>query len=156
MKGVWSRNLSPVETEVIAEIRAMRRSIADPLTGNLVEDHARIVHHILLHWHGNTQLRISTLAREIGIEMRTLERAFMTKFLKTVARCQVDIRLEHSRSLLSVFPPIKISAIAAQLGYSRVQDFNRFFTKHTGHSPAEWGRRERERIGREPMLTKRK
>jgi AraC-like DNA-binding protein len=48
--------------------------------------------------------------------------------------------------LLSIFPPTKISAVAALLGYNVVQDFNRFFKKHMHQSPSEWSRKERARI----------
>jgi AraC-like DNA-binding protein len=54
--------------------------------------------------------------------------------------------LKFSQWMLSIFPPTKISVIAVLLGYERVQDFNRFFAKHTGQSPSQWGRRKRARI----------
>jgi AraC-like DNA-binding protein len=63
-----------------------------------------------------------------------------------MVECQVETRLAYSKSLLSIFPPTKISAVAALLGYNVVQDFNRFFKKHIRESPSEWSRKERARI----------
>jgi transcriptional regulator GlxA family with amidase domain len=96
--------------------------------------------------HGNVKLRIVTIARECGIEMRTLERAFASSYRRTVTEYQRSVRLAFARWMLTISPPSKISAIAALLGYSRVQDFQRFFKKHMRQTPAEWGRMERERI----------
>jgi AraC-like DNA-binding protein len=64
----------------------------------------------------------------------------------TMIACQAETRLAHSKLLLSIFPPTKISAVAALLGYNAVQDFNRFFKKHMHQSPKEWSRKERARI----------
>jgi transcriptional regulator GlxA family with amidase domain len=81
--------------------------------------------------------------------MRTLERTFDGLYNQTMAECHVQARLNFSRWLLSIFPPAKVSVVAAQLGYSRIQDFNRFFKKHMHQSPTEWGHKERARIAAE-------
>jgi len=141
--------VSPIEEEVAAEIRALRASPRDALHVALLESPEQLAHHFILASHGNTQLRLSTLAREVGIEMRTLERAFFAEYRKTMTEFQVEVRLAFARYLLGIFPPTKISAIAALLGYSRVQDFNRFFKKHMCQSPSTWGNKERKRIARE-------
>ena len=60
-------------------------------------------------------------------------------------QCQVEARIAFSKSLLSIMPPTKISAIAYVLGYEEVRDFNRFFEKHMHETPSAWGQRERER-----------
>jgi AraC-like DNA-binding protein len=65
-----------------------------------------------------------------------------------MVQCQVETRLAHSKWLLSIFPPTKVSAVASLLGYNVVQDFNRFFKKHMNESPLEWSRKERARITR--------
>jgi AraC-like DNA-binding protein len=140
--------LSTIEIEVIREIRAMRASPGDGLNASLLESAARAAHHFILDLHGNVQLRLQTIAREFGAEMRTLERAFFDEYRITMVQCQVETRLAHSRRLLSIFPPTKISAVASLLGYNVVQDFNRFFKKHMHESPKEWSRKERARIAR--------
>lgn len=149
MKSLSTGSLSPIEKEVIAEIRALRASSGGGLPATLLETPARLVHHLILASHGNVQLRLATIARELGVEMRTLERAFGGEYNQTMVHCQVEVRLAFSRWMLSIFPPTKIGAIAALLGYNRVQDFNRFFKKHMRQAPSEWGRKERERLARE-------
>lgn len=139
-------SLSPIEKEVIAEIRTLRTSPDSGFHPRVQESPARIVHRVILASHGNVQLRIATVARELGVEMRTLERAFAGEYHRTMVQDQVEVRLAYSRWMLSILPPTKIDAIAATLGYDRVQDFNRFFKKHMCESPSEWGRKERERI----------
>lgn len=145
--------LSPIEKEVIAEIRALRASPGSGFPAPLLGNPARIVHHVILASHGNVQLRLSTVARELGVEMRTLERAFAGEYNRTMVQYQVEVRLSFSRWMLSIFPPVKIGAIATILGYDRVQDFNRYFKKHTHESPSEWSRKERARIAAEEQRT---
>ena len=140
--------LSTIEIEVIREIRAMRESPGDGLNTSLLESPARAAHHFILDSHGNVQLRLATITREFGAEMRTIERAFFDEYRMTMIECQVEVRLAHSKRLLSIFPPAKISSVAALLGYNVVQDFNRFFKKHTHQSPKGWSRKERARITR--------
>lgn len=147
--------LSAIENEVILEIRAMRASPGEGLNASLLENPARTAHHFILDSHGNVQLRLATIARELGVEMRTLERIFFDEYHQTMAESQIETRLAFSQSLLSIFPPTKISAVAAILGYNAVQDFNRFFKKHMHESPSEWSRKERARIASEERTSSR-
>jgi transcriptional regulator GlxA family with amidase domain len=141
--------LSAIENEVIQEIRALRTSPVEGVHAILLESPALMARHFILDSHGNVQLRLATLARALGIEMRTLERTFRDEYHQSMVECQVETRLAFSKSLLSIFPHTKISAVASILGYSVVQDFNRFFKKHMDQSPSEWGRQERSRIALE-------
>jgi AraC-like DNA-binding protein len=141
--------LTAIETEVIREIRALRASPEERIHASLLESPARTARHFILASHGNVQLRLATIAQELGVEMRTLERIFLDEYHQTMAECQVKTRLAFSQSLLSIFPPTKISAVAAILGYNVVQDFNRFFKKYVHESPSEWSRKERARIAGE-------
>ena len=142
--GTWS----PIEKDVIAEIRALRALPGADSSAVLLKSPSRIVHHFILASHGNVQLRIATIAKELGIEMRTLERAFTGEYRLTMAQYQVEVRLAFSRWMLSIFPPTKVSAVAALLGYNLVQDFNRFFKQHMHEAPSEWSQRECARIAR--------
>lgn len=146
VKRLSAGSLSPIEKEVIDEIRALRASPRSVLASTLLASPARFVHHFIHASHGNVQLRIATIAGELGVEMRTLERAFFDEYQKTMVQCQVEVRLAFSQWLLGVFPPTKISVIAVLLGYDRVQGFNRFFKKYMRQSPSAWGSEERERI----------
>jgi AraC-like DNA-binding protein len=150
-----TEELTAVEREVIGELRALRAAPRNDLHGILFDDPARLLHHFILIYHGNVQIRLGPLAREIGVEMRTLERKFIAQYNKTPLQFQVDVRLSFSQWLLSIFPPTKISAIATILGYTEVRDFNRFFRKHMHQRPSEWGRAERERIEREVIAVSR-
>jgi transcriptional regulator GlxA family with amidase domain len=141
--------LTAIETVVIREIRALRASPQEPIHASLLESPARAVHHFILDSHGNVQLRLATIAQELGVEMRTLERIFFDEYHQTMAEYQAKTRLAFSQSLLSIFPPTKISAVAAILGYKVVQDFNRFFKKYMRVSPSEWSSKERARIAGE-------
>jgi AraC-like DNA-binding protein len=143
MKRLSTGSLSSIEKAVIDEIRALRASPGSVQPSTLLASPARFVHHFIHASHGNVQLRIATLARELGVEMRTLERTFFDEYQKTMVQCQVEVRLAFSLWLLAVFPPTKISAIAALLGYDQVQGFNRFFKRHMRQSPSAWGHEER-------------
>ena len=138
--------LTAIENEVIREIRALRASPQGGIHASLLENPARTAHHFILNSHGSVQLRLATITQELGVEMRTLERFFYQEYHQTMSQCQVETRLAFSKSLLSIFPPSKIGSVAALLGYSAVQDFNRFFKKHMHESPSEWSRRELTRI----------
>ena len=76
VKRLSTGSLSPIEREVIAEIRALRASSVSVLASTLLMSPARSVHHFIQASHGNVQLRMVTIARELGVEMRTLERTF--------------------------------------------------------------------------------
>jgi len=140
--------LSAIEQEVIAEIRALRASKDNVLRAGLLGEPARLVHHFILANHGHLALRVGPVARELGVEMKTLQRNFFGAYKKTPRRCQVEVRLAFAKMLLSAFPPMKIAAIALMLGYKEVRDFNRFFRKQVCQRPSEWGRNERDRIER--------
>jgi transcriptional regulator GlxA family with amidase domain len=140
--------LSAIEKEVIAEVHALRGAPRDALHAALLEDSAALAHHFILASHGNVQLRFSAIARDLGVEIRTLQRAFVGRYQRTLTQFQVETRLAFSKWLLGLLPPTKISAVAGILGYVLVRDFNRFFRKHMHQSPAEWGRKERERNAR--------
>jgi AraC-like DNA-binding protein len=138
--------LSAIENEVIQEIRSLRGTTGEGFHRTLLDSPARTARHFILDSHGNVQLRLATIARELGVEMRTLERSFFEEYRQTMVECQTETRLLFSKSLLSVFPPTKISAVAALLGYRVVQDFNRFFKRHMHLSPSQWSGKERARI----------
>jgi hypothetical protein len=68
--------LSVIENGVIQEIRALRASPGEGIHSSLLETPAQMARHFILDSHGNVQLRLATIARELGVEMRTLERTF--------------------------------------------------------------------------------
>jgi AraC-like DNA-binding protein len=132
--------LSPAEKEAIAMIRALKNSADTAPTIALPKTQAQLMHQLILNYHGHVKLRFWPLAKELGVEMRTLERIFDHEFGKTMLQCQREARLEFSQSLLRMIPPTKLSVIANLLGYHEVRDFIRFFRRHTKNTPAVWGR----------------
>jgi transcriptional regulator GlxA family with amidase domain len=147
LKNLPTEKLSKIEKETIAEIRAMRARTGSNQPELSFGSPVQLVHHFILSSHGNVQLRISVIARELGVGMRTLERAFAREYQQTMSQCQVQVRLSFSKWMLSLFPPTKISVVAALLGYEQVQDFNRFFKRHMNRSPSDWSSGEHKRGG---------
>jgi transcriptional regulator GlxA family with amidase domain len=141
--------LSPVEKEAIAMILAVKSSADTAPQTTLPEMQAQLMHQLILTYHGHVKLRFWPLAKELGVEMRTLQRIFDHKFGKTMLQCQQEVRLEFSQMLLRMIPPTKLSVIANLLGYDEVRDFIRFFRRHTKRTPAVWGRGEGEGLGDE-------
>ena len=137
--------LRGVEQEVIAEVRGLRATATGTGGQELLESPARLMHHLVLSRHGNVQLRLAPLAREIGIEMRTLERIFFLTYGRTMTAFQQECRLNYACRVLKASPPTKVGAVAMFLGYQQLQDFNRFFKRHMLVPPSVWSRRERER-----------
>lgn len=129
----------------------MRSTPDDELHG-LLQDPAQAMHHLILVFHGNVKLRAAVIAKELGAEMRTLERAFHQTFGKSMSDCQVEARLLHAQYMLSMMPPLKMSVIAHVLGYDEIRDFARFFQNQMHQTPSEWGRRERETLKRNERL----
>lgn len=144
--------LSVVEAEVIEVIRVWRASPDDDFHQELLKHPARVMQHFILLYHGHVKLRLRPVARELGIEMRTLERAFVDEFGKSMFQSQIAARLEFAQTLLRWMPPPKISVVANMLGYDEARDFHHFFEKHTFESPAAWGRKEREKAKRRARL----
>jgi len=141
--------ISPVEKEAIARIREVKASPNTAQDIALQSKQAQLMHQLILTYHGHVNLRFWLLAKELGVEMRTLERAFDREFGKTMLQCQREARLEFSQSLLRMTPPTKLSVIANLLGYHEVRDFIRFFRRHTKNTPAVWGRDESRDLGDE-------
>jgi transcriptional regulator GlxA family with amidase domain len=83
MKSRPAGSLTAIEKEVIAEIRAMRLSSNGSLIRDLLGNPVLLVHHFILASHGNVRLRLSTIASEVAVEMRTLERAFLREYKTT-------------------------------------------------------------------------
>jgi AraC-like DNA-binding protein len=104
--------LSSIEKDIVAEIRSLRALPTSGPLSALLESPARLPHHFILTCHGNVQLRLGTHAGELGIEVRTLERTFVSEYHKTMTQFQVEVRLGLAQHLLSIFPPTKISVIA--------------------------------------------
>lgn len=134
--------VTSVEQEIIAEIRCRRGLPHGDPRRDPIDDPVRLIKDFLEIKHGNVQLHVQVIVREIGIELRTLERNFATRYGKNPREFQVEVRLEFALSLLAYFPKTSIGVIAGALGYTEVRAFNRFFKDHTGLSPTTWRSRD--------------
>jgi AraC-like DNA-binding protein len=70
--------------------------------------------------------------------MRTLEREFIAQYSETMNSFREKIRLEYAERVLTFNPDIKLMSIAAELGYDRESEFNRFFRRKKGMSLTEY------------------
>jgi AraC-like DNA-binding protein len=87
-----TRQLSALEGEVIAKIRIWRLSLDDEFHQELLQHPARVMQHFILLYHGHVKFHFRPIAQELGVEIRTLERAFVEEFGKTMFQCQARIR----------------------------------------------------------------
>jgi AraC-like DNA-binding protein len=136
--------LSSVERQVIAEIRAMRASPDRDMHKAIIDDPASIMYHFIVTSRGHVDLHLAPIARELGAGMKKLQRTFKKKYKMSMMQCQLEARLNFSKYLLRIYPERKISSIASKIGYNEVRDFNHFFRNQTQQSPTEWLRKAHE------------
>jgi len=110
----------------------------------LSRDPARLMRHFIIATHGHVELRFSRIAYELAVDLRTLQRTFRQSFEISMRQRQIEVRLSYAKGMLTAVPSVKMSVIAATLGYRTASDFIRFFQNHVGKSPAAWGREQRE------------
>lgn len=135
-----TKELSPIEMQVIVEIRALRASPERELHAVLIQNPASIMYHFLVASHGHVQLRLAPIARELGAGLRKLQRDFAKTYKRSMLQCQLKGRLDYAKYHLRIHPDRKISSLATKLGYVEVRDFNHFFQKHVHLTPSEWSR----------------
>jgi len=138
-------HLNPVEQQAVQLIREIRRQV---LAGELpleLRRPARMAHYLIVLYHGHPRLRFSRLAPQLGVTIRTLERAFLNDFQTNMKAFQIETRLKFAQYLLSFNSDAKMSVVAKKLGYDDPNVFARFFQKHAGNSPFAWGQDEQGR-----------
>jgi AraC-like DNA-binding protein len=96
--------------------------------------------------HGNAKLNFESIARELGVEVRTLQRYFREAFGVNMKQYTVQTRMEFAAHLLAQEPSPKISFVASRLGYETDRGFLRFVA----------GRIERRRSEAKPRKEKRR
>ena len=97
-----------------------------------------MMHDILRGYHGNVKLRLEVICTALGCTMRSLERVFIARYSETMNSFHEKMRLEYAERLLTFNPDIKLMSIAAELGYDRESEFNRFFRRKKGVSLTEY------------------
>ena len=139
-------SLTGAEQQALVLIRELRRQLIAGEIPIELKNPARLVHHLITLYHGHTQLRISKLAPELGVTLRTLERSFHEMFRKSMKDYQLETRLQFAQYLLSSNPDLKMSVVAKRLGYDDPNSFERFFRDHAHNSPHAWSEAEQARL----------
>ena len=130
--------LRGAEQQAVVLIREMRRQIVAGGISAELKTPARLAHYVITLYHGHAQLRMSRIAPELGVTMRTLQRSFRRVFSTSMKDYQIETRLNFARYLLSSNPDLKMSVIAKYLGYDDPNVFERFFRDHADNSPHAW------------------
>jgi AraC-like DNA-binding protein len=79
----------------------------------------------------------TTMAKQCGVSVRTLERYFLKTFNKSPRMWIAERRQNRAIELLLAGSTVKETAIS--LGYKNQSHFSREFKKHNGNSPSQIG-----------------
>lgn len=107
---------------------------------------AHVAHHLISIYHGRVDIRMSKIAPELGVSLRSLQRSFRRHFGTSMRSFQAHVRLRYAQYLLSMQPTSKVSVVAKQLGYDDPNVFERFFRTHADKSPHAWSEAQRARL----------
>jgi len=106
------------------------REQSDPAPSDAAVDTvAALVQHRLDH-----DLRVPTLAKEVGLSQNYLARRFKDRYGQTIPRYILRCRIEHAHLLLTT-TNLPIGNIAARVGLPNPQHFNKQFRRLMGRSP---------------------
>lgn len=94
----------------------------------------------LIDQHLAAELRVDTLAGEVGMSTRTLGRRFLDSVGQTPQAYIQARRIETARRMLETNDEA-VDNIRREVGYSDAAAFRRAFRQHTGLSPTEYRRR---------------
>ena len=94
--------------------------------------------------HASERLKVSDIARHLGVSQRLLELRFAEYSHETVAAAIRRARLEKAKSHL-VNTTLSVREIARQLGFRNSASFNNIFTREVGQPPGEYRRTSRDR-----------
>lgn len=90
---------------------------------------------------GQTGFRVQTLAMNVGLDVRTLERRFGQQFHTTPKTWIMRERMNFAPPLLA--QGLSNKQVAASLRYSCESNFCRDFKRHFGCAPQEFARTDR-------------
>ena len=99
----------------------------------------RVVEIIHQRWHA--PLRITELARDVGLGVSRLEHLFRQHARSSIRELIRDQRLTAAAKLLRSTDE-RVSAICFMVGFQDVANFNHAFKKRFGVSPREYRRRD--------------
>ena len=81
-------------------------------------------------------LTVTTLARECGMSVRSLHRAYRAVTGKTVGRDLLNRRIEAAADMLR--EDIKLEPVAMETGLRNAKNLCRLFKEHFGLTPGQW------------------
>lgn len=90
--------------------------------------------------HATGDLRVSDVARRVGVSRRLLDLRFRQLHGETVLDAIVRARLDRIQRKLRE-ASTRVAGVAADCGFSSPAALTRFFTAHVGVSPTVWRRR---------------
>jgi transcriptional regulator GlxA family with amidase domain len=82
-------------------------------------------------------LTVTTLARECGMSVRSLHRAYRAVTGKTVGRDLLNRRIEAAADMLRE-DDIKLEPVAMETGLRNAKNLCRLFKEHFGLTPGQW------------------
>lgn len=82
-------------------------------------------------------LNVSTLARECGMSVRSLHRAYRAVTGNTVGRDLLNRRIEAAADMLRE-DDIKLEPVAMETGLRNAKNLCRLFKDHFGVTPGQW------------------
>jgi transcriptional regulator GlxA family with amidase domain len=82
-------------------------------------------------------LNVTTLARECGMSVRSLHRAYRAVTGKTVGRDLLNRRIEAAADMLRE-DDIKLEPVAMETGLRNAKNLCRLFKDHFGVTPGQW------------------
>ena len=87
--------------------------------------------------YGDSDTRISDLAKHLGLDERSLQRKVRALLGQAPKALMTEYRLDRAAELLHT-TNLKIVEVAAQCGFSSVSYFGRQFTQRFGRPPRRW------------------
>ncbi len=85
-------------------------------------------------------LKIATVAAELGVSVRTLLRLFRSGFGCSPQTYLARLRLDHAGRLLAGGDADGVAGVAARCGYRNPSAFGQAFARLHGHPPGRWRR----------------
>lgn len=96
---------------------------------------AIIAHRWIRLSHGHTKLYFGDMALRLGLDLRSLQRSFVSAYGISMKRCATVERIKFVRKTWKTFPDTKVAVLALELGYKSDKAFMRFATSHNVKTP---------------------
>jgi len=97
--------------------------------------------------HYREQMALTDVAEEVNLSKSYLSHLFKEVTGMTVMECLMGYRLTQAKFFLVTHRSMKVTEIALNNGFESSAHFSRFFKKHTGLSPLQFRKNEKEVFG---------